>query len=216
MEGCCSATSVVQGGAAFHVRAAWPTSLYTVDIYRVGATDSLVASEPTLGTTFIPSQPQDDVTLAQPPCRRIARRDGRRSQRHVAIDGKTLRRSFPGDNLADTEWDGHIRAFIPVNRDNLTRSVATGLWRDTSETALFVSDVVLPAAGCAKAIRHHWHIENRSHYVRDGSFAEGASRIAACDRSLPTFCASMAFITSQMDGIASPSAASMQSSQCVS
>jgi len=36
---------------------------------------------------------------------------------------------------------------------------------------------VLPAARCAKAIRHHWHIENRSHYVRDGSFAEDASRI---------------------------------------
>ena len=42
---------------------------------------------------------------------------------------------------------------------------------------MFVSDVVLPAARCAKAIRHHWHIENRSHYVRDGSFAEDASRI---------------------------------------
>src|SRR5690349_3841795 len=32
-------------------------------------------------------------------------------------------------------------------------------------------------AQCAKAIRDHWHIENRSHYVRDGSFAEDASRI---------------------------------------
>jgi hypothetical protein len=29
----------------------------------------------------------------------------------------------------------------------------------------------------AKAIRDHWHIENCSHYVRDGSFAEDASRI---------------------------------------
>jgi predicted transposase YbfD/YdcC len=69
------------------------------------------------------------------------------------------------------------RGFIRVNRDRLTRSAATGLWRDTSETALLVSEVVLPAAGCAKAIRHHWHIENRSNYVRDGSFAEDASRI---------------------------------------
>jgi hypothetical protein len=69
IEGYCSATSVVQGGVLqFHVRAAWPTSFYTVDIYRVGATDSLVASEPTLGTTFIPSQPEDDVTLAQNGC----------------------------------------------------------------------------------------------------------------------------------------------------
>ena len=80
-------------------------------------------------------------------------------------------------SLADTEWDGHIRAVIRVNRDVLTRSATTGLWRDTSETALFVSDVVLPAAQCAKVIRDHWHIENRSHYVRDGSFAEDASRI---------------------------------------
>jgi hypothetical protein len=42
---------------------------------------------------------------------------------------------------------------------------------------LFVSDVVLPAAQCAKAIRDHWSIENLSHYIRDGSFAEDASRI---------------------------------------
>jgi predicted transposase YbfD/YdcC len=90
---------------------------------------------------------------------------------------RTVEVFAPGDSLADTEWDGHIRGFIRVNRDRLTRSAATGLWRDTSETALFVSDVVLPAARCAKAIRHHWHIENRSHYVRDGSFAEDASRI---------------------------------------
>ena len=40
---------------------------------------------------------------------------------------------------------------------------------------MFVSDVVLPAAQCAKAIRGHWHIEN--HYVRDVSFAEDASSI---------------------------------------
>jgi predicted transposase YbfD/YdcC len=83
----------------------------------------------------------------------------------------------PRDSLADTEWDGHIRAIIRVNRDILTRSASTGLWRDTSETALFVSSVVLSAARCAKAIRDHWHIENRVHYVRDGSFAENASRI---------------------------------------
>jgi hypothetical protein len=60
---------------------------------------------------------------------------------------------------------------------SFTRSATTWLWRDTSETALFVSDVVLPAAQCAKAIRVHWRIENRSHYVRDGSFAGDRSRI---------------------------------------
>jgi len=83
----------------------------------------------------------------------------------------------PGNSLADTEWAGHVRAVIRVNRDVLTRSTATGLWRAASETALFVSDIILPAAAGAKAIRDHWSIENRSHYVRDGSFAEDASRI---------------------------------------
>ena len=83
----------------------------------------------------------------------------------------------PGDSLAETEWADHVHAVIRVTRDVLTRSAATGLWRATSETALFVSDIILPAAVCADTIRDHWSIENRSHYVRDGSFAEDASRI---------------------------------------
>jgi hypothetical protein len=83
----------------------------------------------------------------------------------------------PGDCLADTEWAGHVHAVVRVTRDVLSRSAATGLWRATSETAWFVSDIVLPAAGYAKAIRDHWNIENRSHYIRDTSFAEDASRI---------------------------------------
>jgi predicted transposase YbfD/YdcC len=81
------------------------------------------------------------------------------------------------DHLAGTEWAGHLRAAVRVTRDVLTRSAATGMWRATSESVLFASDVVLPAATCAKAIRGHWSVENRSHYVRDGSFAEDASRI---------------------------------------
>lgn len=83
----------------------------------------------------------------------------------------------PDKCLADTEWAGHVRAVIRVTRDVLHRSAASGLWRATSEIALFVSDLVLPATACAKIIREHWSIENRSHYVRDGSFAEDASRI---------------------------------------
>ena len=144
-------------------------------------------------------------------------------KRRCRDESRTVEVFAPGGSLADTEWDGHIRAFIRVNRDILTRSASTGLWRNTSETALFVSNVVLPAAQCAKAIRDHWHIENRSHYVRDGSFAEDPAASAAIlapsrvyARLLPTSCASTAFITSQMVGIASPSAASVQSSPCAS
>jgi hypothetical protein len=88
---------------------------------------------------------------------------------------------------------------------------------------LFVSDVVLPAAQWAKVIRDHWHIENRSHYVRDGSFAEDASRIR-CNPGifarLRSFAANIlrfnAFITSQMVGIRSSLAVSVQSLLCAS
>jgi hypothetical protein len=83
----------------------------------------------------------------------------------------------PDDSLADTEWGGLVSVVIRVDRDVLTRSAVTGLWRSTSETALFVSNVVLPAAQCAKATRDHWSIENRSHYIRAGSFADDASRV---------------------------------------
>jgi predicted transposase YbfD/YdcC len=37
--------------------------------------------------------------------------------------------------------------------------------------------MVPSAKDAANAIRQHWGIENRAHYVRDGTFAEDASRI---------------------------------------
>jgi hypothetical protein len=67
-------------------------------------------------------------------------------KRRCRAETRTVEVFAPGNSLADTEWNGHIRAIIRVNRDVLIRSAATGLWRDTSETALFVSDVKLPAA----------------------------------------------------------------------
>ncbi|MCP4933756.1 MAG: transposase, partial [bacterium] len=41
----------------------------------------------------------------------------------------------------------------------------------------YVCSAPLSANKAAKAIRSHWGIENRNHYVRDVSMAEDASRI---------------------------------------
>lgn len=79
--------------------------------------------------------------------------------------------------LADTEWADHVGAIIRVSRTTHKRVTATGLWETSSEVVYFVCEFLLPAALCAQAIRNHWAIENRSHYVRDGSFREDASRI---------------------------------------
>ena len=86
---------------------------------------------------------------------------------------------FPaGDALAATEWHGCVKTIIRVTRRTLLRSAATGLWAERGEIAFYVSSAAdVPASEWAAAIRGHWGIENRNHYVRDVSFDEDKSRI---------------------------------------
>lgn len=58
------------------------------------------------------------------------------------------------------------------------RDPATGLCKQTSEIIFWVSSASSPTPErWNEWIRGHWRIENGSHYVRDGTFAEDASRI---------------------------------------
>ena len=50
-------------------------------------------------------------------------------KRRCRDETRTVEVFAPGGSLADTEWDGHIRAIIRVSRDVLTRSATTGLSR---------------------------------------------------------------------------------------
>src|SRR5215213_2365776 len=69
IEGYASATSVVQGRSLdLHVRSAGADKYFSVQVHRVGATDTLVGTAAGLGSTFIPTGPQDDATLAQQGC----------------------------------------------------------------------------------------------------------------------------------------------------
>ena len=86
---------------------------------------------------------------------------------------------FPaGDALPATEWHGCVKTIIRVTCRTLMRSAATGLWHERGEIAFYVSAATaLPAPVWAAAIRGHWGIENRNHYVRDVSLDEDKSRI---------------------------------------
>jgi predicted transposase YbfD/YdcC len=43
---------------------------------------------------------------------------------------------------------------------------AVQFWKGREETAIYVSSVMLPAETFASAIRNHWAIENRNHWVK--------------------------------------------------
>lgn len=82
------------------------------------------------------------------------------------------------DAFAATKWQPFIKTIIRVTRRTLLHSAATGLWNQRGETAFYVSSAAgLPATAWADAIRGHWGIENRNHYVRDVSCDEDKSRI---------------------------------------
>jgi len=86
---------------------------------------------------------------------------------------------FPvGDRLAATEWRPFVNTVIRVTRRTLLRSAATGMWSERGEVAYYLSSAdSLDACQWAAAIRAHWGIENRNHYVRDVTFDEDRSRI---------------------------------------
>jgi hypothetical protein len=79
--------------------------------------------------------------------------------------------------VAQTEWEPHVAAIVRVNRTVLHFQPATGGWKSSSEISFYLSSRPIEAKTAATAIRQHWGIENTSHYSRDVSFHEDASRI---------------------------------------
>jgi len=79
--------------------------------------------------------------------------------------------------VAGTEWETCVAAIIQVERRVLIFQPATGLWKELFETSFYLSNRPVKARKAADVIRKHWGIENGSHYVRDVTMCEDASRI---------------------------------------
>ncbi|EAR21049.1 ISAs1 family transposase [Nitrococcus mobilis] len=80
-------------------------------------------------------------------------------------------------SLGSAPWYDHFRALIRVQRHTERFDTRLRDWRVSKECAYYLCDLVLPAARFSEAIRNHWRVENRAHYVRDTRFQEDASRI---------------------------------------
>jgi predicted transposase YbfD/YdcC len=94
----------------------------------------------------------------------------RREDRHVHVYDTAAA-------LKGTDWDPLAVAMVCVHRQTLMRSAATGLWAQREEISFYISSVMLPADTFAQAIRGHWGVENKNHWVRDVTMTEDASRI---------------------------------------
>ena len=74
------------------------------------------------------------------------------------------------------KWDT-VEAIIKVQRFRQVFDTKTNVWKDSHETAFYISTSIFPAQDFCQFIRYHWGVENRNHYVRDVTLGEDDSRI---------------------------------------
>lgn len=74
-------------------------------------------------------------------------------------------------------WNDLIGCVIEVTRVKRTFDTKSKSWKKSVEIAYYIGTSLFSAALCAHAIREHWWIENKNHYVRDVSMKEDWSRI---------------------------------------
>ena len=119
-------------------------------------------------------QKVEAVCAAAEPLSSVQTVDENRRNRH---ETRTIAVFDAAPAVAGTEWESHVAAIIQVERAVNTRQAATGLWKPSSEISFYLSGRPVGAKLAAPAIRRHWGIENKSHYTRDVTFREDASRI---------------------------------------
>lgn len=119
-----------------------------------------------------------ECLVAEESCQSQARQFDHRRSRIERRDVSVYPATSLCDRLEDaTDWTSHIQSVIKVYRDTDRFDTRLGDWRRSTETAYYITTADQPAEQFAEAIRGHWGIENRNHYVRDVTLREDASRI---------------------------------------
>jgi predicted transposase YbfD/YdcC len=84
---------------------------------------------------------------------------------------------FISPSLTDGEKWALVKVVVKVERSRQLFETKTKTWQNSEETSFYISTFVLSAQEFCQAIRDHWGIENRNHYVRDVTMGEDKSRI---------------------------------------
>src|SRR4051812_26689430 len=77
----------------------------------------------------------------------------------------------------NAEWQPLITCVARVSRLTFEKDTRSGLWPSREEIGYYACQIRLDAETLARAVRSHWGIENRDHYVRDVTLVEDDSRI---------------------------------------
>ena len=97
---------------------------------------------------------------------------GRKEERKVEVFS-----SFNAGVSLDEEWRQYIEAVVKVIRRRKKFCTKTKEYKMSYEVSFYLSTITMTAEIFFHAIRRHWHIENKNHYVRDVTMAEDLSRI---------------------------------------
>ena len=97
------------------------------------------------------------------------RRHGRQEHRHVEV--------FDTAGQLDAPWQTLVSCVARVSRLTYIKDTRSGLWATREEVGYYPCQARHGAKVLGCAIRAHWGIENRAHYVRDVTLGEDASRI---------------------------------------
>ena len=96
-------------------------------------------------------------------------RHGRQEHRRVEV--------FDTAGLLDEPWQALVSCVARVSRLTYIKDTRTALWATREEVGYYPCQARHDAKVLGGAIRAHWGIENRAHYVRDVTLGEDASRI---------------------------------------
>ena len=124
------------------------------------------ANQPSLLATL------QNIAAEQSPADRFESVDPKSHGRHET----RLVETFDVQGKLDAEWDGLIVQAARVSRLTWYKDTRSGFWNATEEVSFYACQIALGAEAFGQAVRNHWGIENRSHYVRDVTFGEDRSR----------------------------------------
>lgn len=90
---------------------------------------------------------------------------------------KTETYELSGRNSLGVEWGEYVQTLIAVTRERHVYDTKTKTNKLSQEVSLYLASFSGSAEMFHQAIRDHWGIENRNHYVRDETMGEDKSRI---------------------------------------